>query len=124
MDEAILHTFDRSVAVWPAVERPSFTNDRKHPRISAGMRKGDDVTIADPDGGAHLSARLLDVSAGGIGASCRRGPVLEGTYGVRFPLYLNGEARMVTACMKVVYCVRQGRLGSYRIGFQLLRPEA
>jgi PilZ domain len=91
--------------------------------LVARIRLDDDVTIATPEGTTRWSARLLDVSAGGMGAMCDRELSLGSTYDVRSPIDFQGEARTVTARMQVVYCVPQEDLGSYRIGFQLLRPE-
>jgi c-di-GMP-binding flagellar brake protein YcgR len=125
MDEATFHTLDRpSAAALPAVDLSWLTNHREHPRIAAHLRLDNDMTIADPHGRTQWSASLLNVSAGGISAICDRELMLDGGYGVRFPLELQGAAEMVKARMKVVYCIQQEDLGGYRIGFQLLRPES
>ena len=91
--------------------------------ILGSIRLGDDMAITHTDGETRWSARLLDVSAGGIGAICDRELSLGGTYDVRSPVDFQGEARTVIARMQVVYCVQQADLSCYRIGFQLLHPE-
>jgi hypothetical protein len=91
--------------------------------LVARTRLDDDMTMTDRDGTMQWSARLLDVSAGGIGAMCDRDLSLGGTYDVQSPLDFQGNARTVTARMQVVYCVQQADLSCYRIGFQLLRAE-
>ena len=53
--------------------------------ILGSIRLGDDMAITHTDGETRWSARLLDVSAGGIGAICDRELSLGGTYDVRSP---------------------------------------
>ena len=103
MDKTTLRILDRPAATPRRGELSSFTNHRKYPRLPAPIRPDDDLTITNADGKTQWSASLLNVSAGGIGANCDRWLLLDGAYGVRFPLDFQGEGQLVTARMKAVY---------------------
>jgi hypothetical protein len=121
--EVTRHSLKRAEVDPGMLELSWFMNHRRHPRKTARFRLDDDMTISDPDGKTQWSAKLLNVSASGIGASCNRKLIVDETYGVRFPLDFQSKAQMVTARMTVVYCVQQGDRDSYRVGFRLLRPK-
>jgi hypothetical protein len=124
MNEATLETRDKpSAAALIASDLSRLTNHRQSLRIPVRAPLHDDVTIADLEGETLWSARLHDVSTGGIGAKCEHGPILDGTYRVRFPLDFKGETQIVHAQMKLAYCLRRGDFDGYRIGFQLLHPD-
>lgn len=96
---------------------PAWSDEhRAHPRIPTREH----AEIGDMEGRILCLGQTLDISVGGLAVVCQEAPRLNNVYVVSFFLSRAGGAEMVTAVMKLIYCVYRDNFKDFQLGFKLL----